>query len=232
MQNFLHYSPLQAGVRFLPATLVIIVMGPIAGRLTDRIGPRPLMTTGLLLVAAALFIQSRLTVHTGYGLLWPGFVLMGFGMGLVMSPMTTAAMNSVDRAKAGLASGTLSMSRMVGGTFGVAIMGALVTTIGRSDLNSSLPHVAAATRGKLANALGSGAVPTGHHVSGQIVEAVRHAFVTALGTGLTIGGIVTVIGAIAAFTLIQSPAAKAAPVPPELEAEVQAAQGEAELSVV
>ncbi len=47
MQNILHYSPLQTGIRFLPSTLVIIVMGPLAGRLTDRIGPRPLMTLGL-----------------------------------------------------------------------------------------------------------------------------------------------------------------------------------------
>ena len=139
MQNILHYSPLQAGIRFLPSTLVIIVMGPIAGRLTDRIGPRPLMTAGLLVVASALFIQSRLTVHTGYGLLLPGFVLMGVGMGLVMSPMSTAAMNAVDRTKAGVASGVLSMSRMVGGTFGVAVMGALVATIGRSQLDSEPP---------------------------------------------------------------------------------------------
>ncbi len=58
-------------------------MGPLAGRLTDRVGPRPLMTLGLVVVGAALFIQSRLTVHSGYGLLLPGFVLMGFGMGLV-----------------------------------------------------------------------------------------------------------------------------------------------------
>ena len=59
MQNILHYSPLQAGVRFLPATLVIIVMGPLAGRLTDRVGPRPLMTLGLLIVAGALCSSSR-----------------------------------------------------------------------------------------------------------------------------------------------------------------------------
>ncbi len=64
MQNVLHYSPLQTGVRFLPATVVIIIMGPLAGRLTDRVGSRPLMTLGLLLVASALLIQSRLTVHT------------------------------------------------------------------------------------------------------------------------------------------------------------------------
>src|SRR5207245_999522 len=71
MQNVLHFSPLQAGVRFLPSTVVIIVMGPIAGRLTDRIGSRPLMTAGMLTVATALFVQSRLTLHTGYGTLLP-----------------------------------------------------------------------------------------------------------------------------------------------------------------
>ncbi len=64
MQNVLHYSPLQTGLRFLPATIVIIIMGPLAGRLTDRVGPRPLMALGLLIVGAALRIQSRLTLHT------------------------------------------------------------------------------------------------------------------------------------------------------------------------
>ena len=69
MQNILGYSPLQAGVRFLPSTLVIIVTGPIAGRLTDRIGPRPLIVTGLLMVAVSLFWQSCIDVDTGYGYL-------------------------------------------------------------------------------------------------------------------------------------------------------------------
>jgi EmrB/QacA subfamily drug resistance transporter len=208
MQNILGYSPLQAGVRFLPATLVIIVMGPIAGRLTDRIGPRPLMTLGLVIVASALFIQSRLTIHTGYGLLLPGFVLMGLGMGLVMSPMSTAAMNSVDRTKAGAASGILSMSRMVGGTFGVAVMGALVATLGRSTINERLPHLPAATRAAIANSIGGGGV-VGRHASAQIVATVREAFVSALGTGLTIGAVVTLCGAGLAWALIQKTPTKA-----------------------
>ena len=203
MQNVLHYSPLQTGIRFLPATVVIIVMGPLAGRLTDKIGPRPLMTAGLLVVATALFVQSRITVHSGYGLLLPGFVLMGIGMGLVMSPMSTAAMNAVDRTKAGAASGVLSMSRMVGGTFGVAVMGALVTAVGRSQLNQHLPHLPAATRSAIANSLGSGSSSAVSHASPHVVETIREAFVSAVGTGLTVGGSVTVLGAILAAVLIQ-----------------------------
>jgi EmrB/QacA subfamily drug resistance transporter len=201
MQNVLGYTPLETGLRFLPATFLIIITGPIAGRLADRVGPRPLMTLGLLLVSSALAIQSGLTIHSGYGLLLPGFMLMGLGMGLVMSPMSTAAMNAVDRTKAGIASGTLSMSRMVGGTFGVAVMGALVTAIGRSHLDSSLPHLPVAAREALANALGSGG--GGVHAAPQIVAASHDAFVAALGTGLTIGSAVAAGSAVLAAVLIQ-----------------------------
>jgi EmrB/QacA subfamily drug resistance transporter len=221
MQNILHYSPLQAGVRFLPATVLIILMGPISGRLADRIGPRPLMTLGLVIVASALFIQSRLTIHTGYSLLLPGFILMGLGMGLVMSPMSTAAMNAVDRTKSGVASGVLSMARMVGGTFGVAIMGALVTTIGRAKIDSALPHLAAGTRSAIANSLGGAGIQA-QHATPQILGAVRGAFVSALGVGLTIGAAVTVCGAVVAWALIQRTATAAEP---ELAAAGQLAEG-------
>jgi EmrB/QacA subfamily drug resistance transporter len=126
MQDIEHYSPLEAGIRFLPTTLCVIVISPFSGRLADRIGPRPLMTGGLALVAISLFWQSGLSVGSGFAFLAPGFVIMGIGIALIMSPMSTAAMNAVDRTKAGVAGGILSMSRMVGGTMGVAVLGALV----------------------------------------------------------------------------------------------------------
>jgi EmrB/QacA subfamily drug resistance transporter len=230
MQNILHYSPLQTGIRFLPATVVIIIMGPLAGRLTDRIGPRPLMTAGLLVVAAALFIQSHLTIHTGYGLLLPGFILMGLGMGLTMSPMSTAAMNAVDRTKAGVASGVLSMNRMVGGTFGVAVTGALLTAIGTSKINAGLPHLPAAARSGLANALGAGGATAGH-APAHVVSVVRDAFVSALGVGLTIGAAVTLAGAVVAFVLIERVPARQTQVQAQADGPAEA-EAEAELSLV
>ncbi len=229
MQNILHYSPLQTGVRFLPATIVIIVMGPLAGRLTDRIGSRIPMVVGLLTVALSLFIESRVTIHTGYGLLLPGFILMGIGMGLTMSPMSTAAMNAVDRTKAGVASGVLSMSRMVGGTFGVAVTGALLTAIGTSKIDQGLPHLPAAARSALANALGAGGV-TGHQASPHVIAVTRDAFVSALGVGLTIGAAVTLVGALVAFVLIRrSPADQ--PAAPEPATPAADAENEPELTL-
>jgi hypothetical protein len=81
-------------------------------------------------------------------------------------------------------------------------MGALVTTIGRSKLDQSLPQVPAAVRAKLASALGSGAAPSGHGPSAQVVDAVHHAFVSALGTGLQVGAAVAFIGALMTLWLI------------------------------
>jgi EmrB/QacA subfamily drug resistance transporter len=126
MQNVLGYSPLETGVRFLPSTLVIMVAGPIAGRLADRVGPRTPLVCGLLLVTVSMAWQSRIEVDTSFSFLVIPFILLGLGMGFTMSPMSTAAMNAVDRTKAGVASGTVSMTRMVGGTFGIATLGALV----------------------------------------------------------------------------------------------------------
>ena len=158
MQNILGYSAVQAGVRFLPSTLMIVLIAPLAGRLADRVGPRPLIVTGLSLTTFALFLQTRITVDTGYGLLLPAFVVMGIGMALVMSPMSTAAMNSVPAEKAGVGSGVLSMSRMVGGTFGVAAIGALFQHLASSQLADELAGsgVTAAQRDRIVENLGAG----------------------------------------------------------------------------
>ncbi len=214
LQNILGYSPLQAGVRFLPSTAVIIVAAPIAGRLTDRIGARLPIAVGLTLVAIALYMQSQITVDTSYGTLLPAFVLMGLGIGLTMSPMSTAAMNSVQEAKAGVASGILSMSRMVGGTFGVAAVGALFQHLSDNRLHARLGELPLSSQQQawFADNLGSGAVDqkleqldpaTAHEVGGLLKET----FVHSLSVSLKLSTAVAVAGvAIALLTLRGEPA--------------------------
>jgi EmrB/QacA subfamily drug resistance transporter len=218
MQNILGYSPLETGVRFLPSTLVIMVAGPLSGRLSDRVGPRIPLVIGLSLVTISLAWQSRIQVDTSFGFLVVPFILLGLGMGFTMSPMSTAAMNAVDRTKAGVASGTLSMTRMVGGTFGVAALGALVASVGRHDLASSLPRVPEATREKLVDALGSGAATSG--APDAVRSASERAFVDALGAGLTIAAIATALAALAAWFMIEplKPAHESAPTQADAEA--------------
>ncbi len=216
MQNVLRYTPLQADVRFLPSTLMIVLIAPLAGRLADRVGPRPLMTFGLLCVSGALFWQSHLTVSSGYDALLPGFVLMGIGMAFVMSPMSTAAMNSVEQTKAGVASGILSMNRMVGGTFGVAVLGALVATLGRSRIDKLLPALPAGRRAELASSLGSGGEL--HGMPAEVIHASQQAFVYSLQYGLRLGSAVALLGALGAWTLVGRDARTQAATPdPELE---------------
>jgi EmrB/QacA subfamily drug resistance transporter len=211
MQNILGYSPLETGVRFLPSTVVIMVAGPLSGRLADRVGPRTPLVIGLSLVTLSLAWQSRIQVDTSFGFLVVPFILLGLGMGFTMSPMSTAAMNAVDRTKAGVASGTLSMTRMVGGTFGVAALGALVATIGRHDLAQSLPRVPEPVRERLVDALGSGASVAG--APANVRAASEQAFVDALGAGLTIAAIATALAALAAWFLIDAARPQHEPAP-------------------
>ena len=140
MQNILRYSPLEAGVRFLPSTLMIVGVAPVAGRLSDRFGPRWLIAGGLAIVAASLYSFSGIAVDSGYLDLLPGFMLLGIGIAMTMSPMTSAAMNAVPVQKAGIASGVLSMFRMVGGSLGVAVTGAIFQARVGSQLRDRLPQ--------------------------------------------------------------------------------------------
>ncbi len=209
MQNLLGYSPLEAGVRFLPATLVIIVTAPIAGRLSDRFGPRPLIVTGLTLLAVSLFIQTHISATSGYGLLLPAFMVMGLGIGLTMSPMSTAAMNAVAPEKAGAASGMISMSRMVGGTFGIAVLGALFQSLASARLEDRLAGlpISAGQRQEMVENLasGGGAAVRGldPDLARQVASAGRDAFLYSLSHGMFLSMGVAVAGIAIAALLIR-----------------------------
>jgi EmrB/QacA subfamily drug resistance transporter len=126
VQNILGYSPIQAGAAFLPWTLLIVLLAPQTGRLVDRVGPRWLVTGGLVLFAGALVVFSNAGIGASYWDLLPAMLLGGVGLASVMAPVTATAMGAVTRDKAGVGSAVLNSARQVGGSLGVAIMGAIV----------------------------------------------------------------------------------------------------------
>ena len=126
LQNILGYSAVETGAAFLPLTILIILVAPIAGKTSDRIGSRGLMTTGMILIAAQLVMFSRLSVDARFWDLLPALVLGGIGMGLTMTPGAAAATRSVPVDKSGVGSAVLNSARQVGGTMGIAVMGAIV----------------------------------------------------------------------------------------------------------
>jgi EmrB/QacA subfamily drug resistance transporter len=141
LQNILGYSAEKAGAAFLPMTLLIVLAAPIAGRLSDRIGSRALMTIGMTLVATQLLYFSRLGVHESYWALVPGMLLGGIGMPLVMTPASAAVVRGVPVDKAGVGSAVLNSSRQTGGSIGIALMGTIVAhEIGGSRAPESFVH--------------------------------------------------------------------------------------------
>jgi EmrB/QacA subfamily drug resistance transporter len=128
LQNILHWSPTKAGASFLPMTLLIILVAPIAGKLSDRVGSRWLMGAGMTLVSISLLLYQRVGLHSTFWTLLPAMLLGGVGMAMTMSPMTAAAMSSVPVDKAGVGSGVLNSFRQLGGSLGIALMGAILAS--------------------------------------------------------------------------------------------------------
>jgi EmrB/QacA subfamily drug resistance transporter len=129
IQDLLGYDPVEAGLALLPLTIPILVVAPIAGRLFDRIGPRALAASGALAIGLAQLWNASVLHEFSYPLLVPGYVLAGVGIGLVMSPTTTDAMSVSPGPLRGQASGVLQTVRQVGGTVGLAIVGAIVAHV-------------------------------------------------------------------------------------------------------
>src|SRR6266550_514985 len=140
VQQVLGYSAVQAGASFLPWTVLIILLAPQAGRLSDRIGPRPFVSGGMVVLAGSLFLFSRMGVHASFWTLLPGMILGGVGMSAAMAPVTAAAMSSVRPDKSGVGSAVLNSMRQVGGSLGIAIMGAIVASGISASLKSGHPR--------------------------------------------------------------------------------------------
>jgi EmrB/QacA subfamily drug resistance transporter len=214
VQNVLGFSPLQAGLRFLPITLLSFFVAPIAGRLSVRVPVRLLLGAGLLFVAAGLFAMSTIDATSGWTALIPGFVLAGVGIGLVNPPLAAAAIGVVPPERSGMASGINSTFRQVGIATGIAGLGAVfqhnVTQATTSALAASgrAGAVLGAAHGHLSTLLESGEIRSVAEalpapVRSALIGSYRIGFTTALSDILVIAGVLAGVGSVCAFVLVR-----------------------------
>jgi predicted MFS family arabinose efflux permease len=149
LQNTLGFSPIQSGLAFLPMSVAIILTATTATtRLVPRIGPKPLVLTGMTLAALAMAFFAQLQVDSTYALhILPGLLLLGVGLGLVFAPTFSTATMGVSPADAGVASAMVNTSQQVGGSVGTALLSTLAGSAVSSfvaDRASSSPDVLAA----------------------------------------------------------------------------------------
>ena len=129
LQVVLAYTPVQAGLAFLPFSLGIIAGAGVAANLLPKTGPRPLMVPGLLAGSAGLFLLTRLTPDSSYAtMVLPAMVIMSLGMAFVFVPTPTVALHGVGNHDAGVASAVINTTQQIGGSLGTALMNTVAVT--------------------------------------------------------------------------------------------------------
>src|ERR671910_1550869 len=127
LQGALGMTPLEAGLTMMPMSLMLMVVAPVSGRLSDRIGARWILIAGLTFVTVGvLWITSQVSTTTNWRTLLPALLVTGTGMGMTFAPMTAAAMSRVPPRISGSASGILNTSRNIGQLLGIAVLGSVL----------------------------------------------------------------------------------------------------------
>ena len=211
LQDYLGYSPLQAGLRYLPITVVSFFAAPVAGALLGRVHARVLMAIGLVGTGVGLILMSGLQTDSSWTALLPGFIVAGLGVGLLNPVIGDVALSVVPKEQSGMAAGINDTFRQVGIAVGVAAWGAVF--LGRAS--DKLAQVAAGTPiaraghpRQLVEALTGGQLHTAvAHVPagarGLALAATHQGFLAGLNEILLIGGIVALVGAAAALLLVR-----------------------------
>jgi EmrB/QacA subfamily drug resistance transporter len=185
MQVILQYSPVRAGLAFLPFSVGIILTAGIAANLMPKVGPRPLMVPGLLVASGGMLWLTRLTPESAYlTAVLPALVVMSIGMAFTFIPTATVALHGVGNHDAGVASAVINTSQQVGGSLGTALMNTVAVTATSAFLAAN-----AAT-------LGEGALPA----------ALTHGYTR----GFLLGSVLLLVAAVVVLVLIRiGPAAAA-----------------------
>lgn len=206
MQGVLDYSPLEAGLRFLPLTVLGFVVAPISGSLSHKVPIRILLGAGLTLVGIGLLLMHGVSPDSGWTTLLAGFVVAGIGIGTTNPGIGQAAIAVVPVQKAGMGSGINTTFRQVGIATGVAGLGAVFQSRIDSKLGELLPHAPAGLSEVVASG-GSRAVaalPLPPALHAKAVHAADVAFVSGFNDVILIAAIISIVGGALGFALVRA----------------------------
>ena len=192
IQGILRFSPLEAGVRFLPLTVLSFFVAPVAARLSaERVPIRFLLGIGLATVGLGLALMHGVTAHSSWTHLLPGFLVAGVGIGITNPGIGQAAIAVVPAAKAGMGSGINTTFRQVGIATGVAALGAIFQSHVQSKLGSKLGEAVSAT-----------GIPP--HSPPRVAQAAAEAFTSGMNEILLIASVIAFVGAALGLALTRS----------------------------
>ena len=203
LQNDLGYSPLQGGLRMLPATLLTFVVPIAARKPAERIAPGVALGGGLAVTAIGIAVMAHLTAASTWATILPGLVLIGVGIGVANPAIARIALGVVPPQRTGMASGISNTFRIGGLSIGVAALGAIF----QHQLSSGLQEQLGKAVPTLARGVASGGIPAAKelsHGSAVVVAASQHAFATGMNVLFVVGAAAVAAGAVAAFTMVKS----------------------------
>ena len=206
MQNILGLSPLEAGLRYLPMTVVSFLVAPVAGVLLSRLPARGMLATGLLMAGAGLILMAGVDQGDEWTGLLGGFLIAGAGIGLINPVIAHVAVRVVPPRQSGMASGINDTFRQVGIAVAIAAYGALFLGTAESKIADSVPG---ADGHALAEAVSSGNLPA--NTPEPVAHAAREGFLAGFNQITLIGAGIAIAGAIAALALIRSSDIRDAP---------------------
>jgi EmrB/QacA subfamily drug resistance transporter len=197
LQDILGYSPLHAGLRFLPLTLLVFVIPAATRELTGRVPARVLLGSGLALVSVGLFLMHGIDTDSEWTTLLPGLIVAGIGIGLANPAIGSTALGVVEPAHSGMASGFNNTCRLGGVAIGVAALGAIF----QHGIETKLAELAPGAPSGLTDAVASGGA---HGAPPRLADAAHQAFIAGLNDILLVGAATLLVGTLAAFALIRA----------------------------
>ena len=209
-QFVLGYSPLQAGLRSLPSAAVLAVISPLSAQMTKRAGVRLPVTLGLVTVTAGLADYATAAASSGYLHYMIAMSILSAGVGLAMAPCTTAVMQAVPPAQAGIGSAVNDTTRNIGSVLGVAVLGSITASVFAARMTSAISPVTAHLTGAAGHPATSSiaAAAIAHRIPAAAAAPLLHtadaAFIAGAGRAALAAAIATTLGAAVAYRALRS----------------------------